>query len=143
MSELALFDTSAWIQALRKDYDPAAKSLLEKILDEDRLVILPVIKVELLAGTRSDADFRRLKSRLDAIPEIPLGQNAWEAIQELAYRLRRNGLDIPLIDTIILACAQIAGARLYHRDGHFEMANKFVRVPMTDLRHVSRSPRPS
>ncbi len=143
MSELALFDTSAWIQALRRDYDPTAKSLLEKFLDEDRLVIAPVIKVELLAGTRSEGDYLRLKSRLDAIPEIPIVKKTWEEIQELAYRLRRNGLEIPLVDTIILACAQIAGARLYHRDGHFEMANKFVRVPMTDLRRESRSPKPS
>jgi predicted nucleic acid-binding protein len=143
MNELALFDTSAWIRALRKDYDPAAKTLLEKVLDEDRLVILPIIKVELLAGTRSETDFRRLKSRLDAIPEIPLGRNAWEVIQELAYRLRRHGLEIPLVDTIILAGAKIAGARLYHRDGHFEMARAFFSLPMNDLRQGPRSPRPS
>jgi predicted nucleic acid-binding protein len=133
MNELALFDTSAWIQALRKEYDPAVKSLLEEILDEGRLVILPVIKIELLAGTRTDTDFRRLKSRLDAIPEIPLGQNAWETIQELAYRLRRQGLEIPLVDTIILAGAKISGARLYHRDRHFEMAKKHARVETSDL----------
>jgi predicted nucleic acid-binding protein len=138
MNELALFDTSAWIQALRKDYDPAVKSLLEKFLDADRLLIAPVIKVELLAGTRSEEDFLRLKSRLDAIPEIPIGKNAWETVQELAYRLRRNGLEIPLIDTIILACAQIAGARLYHRDRHFESAKKWARVDTVDLSFAIR-----
>ena len=138
MNELALFDTSAWIQALRRDYDPAVKSLLEDGLDEGRLVISPVIKVELLAGTRSEADFKRLKSRLDAIPEIPLGQNAWETIQELAHRLRRNGLEIPIIDTIILAGAKISGARLYHLDRHFELAKKHARVETRDLTAAAR-----
>ena len=133
MNEPALFDSSAWIQALRKDYDPAVKMLLEKLLDENRILITPVIKVELLAGTRSEKDFQRLKSRLDALPEIPLGQKAWEDVQKLVWRLRRVGLDVPLIDVTILVCSQIAGARLYHRDRHFELAKKYFRVEMTDL----------
>jgi len=137
MNELALFDTSAWIPILRGHCDPIAKSLLEKFLDEDRLLIAPVIKVELLAGTRSEGDYLRLKSRLDAIPEIPIGKKAWEDVQKLVWRLRRNGLDVPLVDATILVCAQIAGARLYHRDRHFELAKKYARVDTVDLSAAS------
>jgi hypothetical protein len=36
------------------------------------------------------------------------------------------------------SCAQIAGARLYHKDRHFEAANKYARIDTMDLSIAAR-----
>lgn len=126
MNSLCLVDTSVWICALRKAFVPEIKSYVEKMIDDDRIVIAPIIKLELLAGTRTKKEFSRLKSRLDALPEVAFTEELWDAAQELAFRLRRKGLAIPLIDVLIIAGARSADAVLVHQDRHFDLAAKYV-----------------
>lgn len=126
MSSLFLIDTSVWIFALRKKYIPKIKSRVKKLLGEDKVVINPIIKLELLLGTKTNKEFSHLKLRLDALPEIALSQEIWEETQKIAFELRRKGLGIPLIDIIILSCAKSSNATLVHRDRHFELAGKFL-----------------
>jgi predicted nucleic acid-binding protein len=133
MSDSAIVDTSVWIHALRKHPVPAIKSLLERLIDEDKIVMLPMIKLEILSGTRTDEEFLRLKSRLDALPVVSLSDEVWDEAERLAFRLRRKGIEIPLIDTLILACAKAAGSRLIHLDRHFEMAKKIADVRTENL----------
>lgn len=128
MDRLFLIDTSVWIYALRKDYIPKVKSYIEKLIDEDRVVINSIIKLELLAGTRTKKEFSRLKLRLDALPEIEINQVVWEAAQIMAFNLRRKGVGIPLIDIIILSSAKSSNSTLVHRDKHFKLAEKYIDI---------------
>jgi predicted nucleic acid-binding protein len=126
MDKLCLVDTSVWIYALRKAFVAGIKSYVEQLIEDDRIVIVPIIKMELLAGTRTKKEFSRLKSRLDALPEVACNERLWEISQELAFKLRRKGLAIPLVDVLIIAGAKSANAVLIHRDRHFELAAKHV-----------------
>jgi hypothetical protein len=126
MNSLCLVDTSVWIYALRKTFVPEIKSYVERMIDDDRIVIIPIIKLELLAGTRTKKEFSRLKSRLDALPEVAFNERLWDTAQELAFRLRRKGLAIPLIDILIIAGAKSSDAVLIHRDKHFDLASEHV-----------------
>jgi len=130
MNSRFLVDTSVWICALRKDYIPQIKSYIGKLLDEDRVVINSIIKLELLAGTRTKKEFSRLKLRLDALPEIEINQTIWEAAQIMAFDLRRKGIGIPLIDIIILSSGKSSNSTLVHRDKHFELAGKYLSVDL-------------
>jgi len=134
MNNLCVLDTSVWISALRKDFLPQARNLVARLIDEEQVLILPIIKLELLAGTKTRKEFSRLKMRLDALPEIEMSEGVWETAQSLAFLLRKNGLAIPLIDTIILASAKSASAMLIHNDKHFDMAKRFVGVRIENLR---------
>lgn len=130
MNNLYLIDTSVWILALRKKFDPKIKSYVEKLLGEDRIVINPIIKIELLSGTKTKKEFSKLKMRLDALPEIAMDQNIWEETQHVAFELRKKGLGLPLIDTIIFTCAKSLGCTLVHRDGHFDIAGKIIKIKL-------------
>lgn len=130
MNNLFLIDTSVWILALRKKFDPKIKSYVEKLLDEDRIVINPIIKIELLSGTRTQKEFSKLKMRLDALPEIAMDQKIWEETQKIAFKLRKKGLSLPLVDTIIVSCAKSSDCTLVHMDRHFDLAGKIIKIKL-------------
>lgn len=128
-----LIDTSVWILALRKKYDPIVKSYIERLLDEDKIIINPIVKTELLAGTKTQEEFNRLKMRLDALPEITIDQNIWEEIQKNAFRLRKKGLSLPLVDVIIISCATSSDSILVHFDKHFDLACKVIKIKLKSI----------
>jgi predicted nucleic acid-binding protein len=130
MNDRYLIDTSVWIFALRTKYVPKIKSYVERLLDEDKVVINPIIKLELLAGTKTRNEFARLKLRLDALQEIFIDQEIWEESQKIAFDLRKKGIKIPNIDIIILSCAKIHKITLVHRDKHFDLAGKILPIKL-------------
>jgi predicted nucleic acid-binding protein len=130
MNDRYLIDTSVWIFALRTKYVPKIKSYVERLLDEDKVVINPIIKLELLAGTKTRNEFARLKLRLDALQEISIDQEIWEESQKIAFDLRKKGIKIPNIDIIILSCAKIHKITLVHRDKHFDLAGKILPIKL-------------
>ncbi|MCK4932822.1 MAG: PIN domain-containing protein [Candidatus Aminicenantes bacterium] len=133
MNDRYLIDTSVWIFALRTKYVPKIKSYVERLLDKDKVVINPIIKLELLAGTKTRNEFARLKLRLDALQEIFIDQEIWEESQKIAFDLRRKGIKIPNIDIIILSCAKIHKITLVHRDKHFDLAGKILPIKLKNL----------
>jgi len=126
MSEQHLIDSSVWIFALRKKFDPKIRAYVENQIEEDRIVINPIIKLELLAGTRTEEEFNRLKLRLDSLLEIAIDETVWEESQKIAFSLRRRGIGLPLVDILIISCAKVSGSLLVHKDKHFEMAGKHI-----------------
>lgn len=66
MSSLVLIDTSVWILALRKSPLLVVRDEVEHLLAENRVAIVPIIRLELLGGTKSLDEFNRLKTRLEA-----------------------------------------------------------------------------
>jgi predicted nucleic acid-binding protein len=130
MNSLFLIDTSVWILALRKNFDAEVKAFVEKLLDEDKIIINPIIKIELLTGTKTHQEFNRLKMRLDSLPEISIDQNVWEEAQKMAFEFRKKGLVLPLVDIIIISSAKSKDCVIVHRDNHFDLAGKFIKLKL-------------
>jgi len=120
-NNLVLIDTSVWILALRKSPSPVVKDEVEHLLAENRVAIAPLIGLELLSGTKSVNDFNRLKSRLDALHQIPANEANWELATQLSFRVRQQGKVIPYTDILIGAAAIITGCLLLHADRHFDL----------------------
>jgi predicted nucleic acid-binding protein len=120
-NNLVLIDTSVWILALRKSPSPLAKDEVEHLLAENRVAIAPMIRLELLGGTKSVNEFNRLKSRLDALHQIPANEANWELATQLSFKLRQQGKVIPYTDILIGAAAIISSCLLLHADRHFDL----------------------
>ena len=119
-----LVDTSGWLFALRKDFIPKIKDRIDSLLKEDKIFIANIIKLEILGGTKTDQEFQLLKVRLDSLDLIEMDNFLWERACELAFRMRRKGLNIPYTDILIASCAMRDGSILIHADAHFDlMAN--------------------
>lgn len=124
LSEFFLVDTSAWIFALRKDFLPVIKDRIEYLLKENAIFSTGIVKLELLGGTRSESEFQRLKSRLDALDSVESDAALWDKACKLAFDLRRKGITVPYTDILIAACALKVDATLVHSDAHFDMICK-------------------
>ena len=124
-----LVDTSAWLFALRKDANPEIKSRLDTLLREDIVLITGIIKLELLGGTRTREEFSRLKSRLDALPYVPMEEPLlWDLAYEMAFDLRRKEVTIPYTDILIASAAIKEDIILLHADVHFDQVAKHSKL---------------
>lgn len=120
-SKFVLVDTSAWLFALRKDYLPEIKDRIDFLLKENLVLITGIIKLELLAGTKTELEYERLKNRLSALENIATNESLWDMACDLGSKLRRKGATIPYTDILIAACALSTGCIILHADNHFEL----------------------
>jgi tRNA(fMet)-specific endonuclease VapC len=118
---LVLIDTSVWLLSLGKSTQTVVKDRVQKLLEENRVAITPMITLEILGGAKKEEEFIRLKSRLNALHQIQLGEKDWEEAAWIAFRLRRQGKAIPYTDILIATAAIQSQALLLHADHHFGM----------------------
>jgi predicted nucleic acid-binding protein len=134
-----LVDTSAWIHALRKESVPAVKSRMDELLKDNMVVTTAMIKLEILGGTKTDKEFKRLKTYLDALEDLEISGPQWERAYELSFNLRRKGLTIPYTDVLIAACALSKDLVLMHADTHFDAISKHVGLKVESFVRAARS----
>jgi len=132
-TELILVDTSIWIASLNREGPSAIKSRLDRLLEENLIATNQMIRLELLAGTRSQEEFNRLKGRLDSLHQLQIGEAEWNQAAELAFRQRRKGKTLPYGDIIIAATAIRNRATLLHADHHFELMTEEAGLVTEDL----------
>ena len=135
---IVLVDTSVWILALRKSPLISVRDEVAHLLAENRVAIVPMVRLELLGGTRSSDEFERLKSRLDALHQIPADEANWETAAELAFKLRQRGKVIPYTDILIGAGAILADTLLLHADKHFDLMAEDTTLSVKSLVSASR-----
>jgi len=123
-----LVDTSAWLLALRKKYLPSVKERIDILLGEDRVATAGIIKLELLGGAKTESEFYRLKSRLDALFTVETDESVWERASELAFELRRQGITVPYTDILIASSALKLKASILHVDYHFDLMAKHTEI---------------
>jgi hypothetical protein len=112
-NERFLVDTSVWIFALRRDPVLEIKDRIDSLLKEDTVITTGMIKLEILAGTRTEKEYRRLKSHFDALiieemitlltccgkaPSCPVrgladcahSSSSWRTVENVANSTRRK-----------------------------------------------------
>lgn len=124
ISKPVLIDTSVWINALRKNPINSVKERVDALLEQNAVVITPIIKLELLGGTRTEVEFKRLKTRLDSLPNLKISESIWSSATKLAFELRRAGVSAPYTDILISQIAISYDAMLVHCDNHFNLISK-------------------
>ncbi len=115
---MVLVDSSAWIEALRRNGDLRVKLAVEALLDAYEAQWCSPIRLEVLGGARRE-ERTRLGHWFSVIPYRPVREEDWERGVALAWRLRDGGHDVPWLDVLISAVALHDNVRLYAVDAHF------------------------
>ena len=79
-------DSSVWIDYFRRDKSPSAP-LLAKLVRSSQAWITVIIQVELLSGTRNEAEYRMLEDRLTSIPILPETSDFWNRVAREFHRV--------------------------------------------------------
>ncbi len=115
-------DTSAW---WRFSSLPAVLAgLVKQAMDDDRLWITPIVRMEILYSTRSTSEYTVVETELDGFRILrndrAVADAAMSAVGDLAER--SDGYHrVPLADALIAAAAaEHGGIALLHRDTHFD-----------------------
>lgn len=141
-SNFFLIDTSAWIFALRRDFVPEFKDRIDYLLKENAVITTGIIKLELLGGTRTQQEFQRLKTRLDALDTVETDSALWEESYRLSFQLRRKGITVSYTDILIAACALSTDSTIVHADAHFDLMANHVSLKVESFVHIARSSSP-
>jgi predicted nucleic acid-binding protein len=120
-TQLYLVDTSVWIFALRRNAPETIRRRLGDLLDLDAVATCGLIELELLGGTRDEAEFNRLRARLSGLRRLPIEPGDWTDAARLAFDLRRLGITVPFTDALLAAIARRNGIVLLHADRDFDL----------------------
>lgn len=121
MTDIYLLDTSVWIPVLRINSLESIRKRVDQLLKENSVAIMPIVKVELLGGTKNEIEFERLNKRLSSLLFLDMNNEVWNKASKLAYDLKRNGITVPYIDIMIAATAIHHNTTLLHLDKNFDM----------------------
>ena len=120
MVERVLIDSSAFIEFFREGDSDLAETV-DQLLEARLAAVCGVVKAELLQGTRSEREFKRLGRMLDALPCLPEPDDRWSRVARLGFDLRRQGVNgVRVPDLLISVVALHADVPLLHRDAHFD-----------------------
>ena len=90
----------------------------------DTLATCAQVRLEVLYSARSADDYQQLSAELLALHQLPCSAEHFERALEVQHQLAgRGGLhhrSVKIADLIIAACAETAGATLWHYDGDFD-----------------------
>jgi predicted nucleic acid-binding protein len=114
---LIAVDTSVWVQALRSRESREA-SHLDRLLDEDA-VLLPIpVRVELLSGS-SKHGLPKLTRLLSALPVLEPRSSTWVLVLKWTEEARNRSQRFGFGDLLIGAIAAEADAPIWSLDDDF------------------------
>lgn len=88
---MILVDTSVWIDWLRKG-ERAKTILLDRLIDEEDVVLAPVVVQELLQGARGAAELAELRACFDGLPALLPTAKTYADAGSLYARCRWAGI---------------------------------------------------
>jgi predicted nucleic acid-binding protein len=116
-----LIDTSAWVEALRKDGNPAIQSQVKHVLLSGEGATCAMVMLELWNGAHGEYERSQLRRFGDAFIFLSIDEAVWKESWDFAQACRTNGLTIPSTDLLIIAVALHHNAEIIHSDKHFDM----------------------
>lgn len=127
-----LVDTSAWIDFFVRPAS-ASKRTVDRLLDEDAVLLCGIVLAELLQGIKSARELRAVRTHFDALPYAEVDRPSWELAGSLSRTHRSRGLTIPLTDMVIAALALRRDAAVLTLDPHFSAIDGLTIEPMHSI----------
>jgi hypothetical protein len=78
-----------------------------------------IIRVEVLRGMRQATERKMIETVFQLASEVHMTPAFWDQVSELAWRMDRRGVIVPVPDLAIAQCALSRDAELVSLDDHF------------------------
>jgi len=126
---MTLIDTSAWIDFLRRQGDPATKSRVAAYVEMGEAAYCGPIEFELLTGAkaREKAD---VGTALGFSTLLDFPRACWQRAAVLEQRLRTKGVTVPRDDIFVAAAALHHKIAIFSHDPHFTLMRDKGGIPL-------------
>ncbi len=125
MSQSLVFvDTSAWICFFARKGFPEIKKALSALLTENRVAVSGPVVIELLQGCRNVREKANIEDSLQGLRWLTVKDEHWSLAAHLAFKLRRKGITVSAMDTLIATLSIDYACLLLHRDHDYVFINK-------------------
>jgi predicted nucleic acid-binding protein len=127
-----IVDTSVWSLALRRGaprQTPPERELAE-LVREGRVLIAGPIRQEILSGVRASEQFKALRERLRAFPDVALEPNDYEEAAACFNRCRAKGVQGSNTDFLLCAVALRLDAGILTTDNDFDHYARILRIKL-------------
>ena len=125
---MILLETSALIEAWRKNGRADAKARVESALRSGRAALCQPVVLELSAGLRKPEEFKLLQDYLEVLPLLPVSDAVWQLAAKRGRLFRASGLTVSNFDTLIFATAEHHNANIVTIDRHFAQMREVLRT---------------
>ena len=126
-----LVDTSVWSLVLRRrvrSRDDALADKLERLIVTYRVVMIGPIRQELLSGIRTHEQYKRLRERLRAFPDLRLHPEDYELAAQFFNQCRGRGVQGSNTDFLICAAAVRRVSSVFSTDRDFEAYERILQL---------------
>ncbi len=124
MTAAVLIDTSVWVEVSRNDGDELLKSEVAGLLRNNRSAMAWPVWVELYQGARGRREEANLNGWREVSRWLEFDDACWHQAAAVARACLRAGMNVPLGDILVHACAMRHGVKILERDRHFNMIRK-------------------
>lgn len=123
-----LVDTSVWSELLRRrgPYKSDVREALADLIAAQRIVMIGPIRQELLSGIRSEKEFRDVRDKLRAFPDLEIKAEEYEQAAMYSNLCRSKGLQGSGTDFLICAVAIARKFSLFTSDRDFQLYRKYI-----------------
>lgn len=131
-----LVDSSVWSCAIRRSAPrgtPEERELAELIL-EGRVAMIGPIRQELLSGIKTSEQYRMLRDRLRAFPDLDLSHEDFEEAASCYNKCRARGVQGSNTDFLICAVAARRGFAVFTTDADFERYARVLHIKLHGAR---------
>lgn len=131
-----LVDTCVWSLALRRERynDDSVTKELAELISETRAQLIGPVRQKLLSGIKHAQQCDKLKSALQAFPDLVLDAGDYECAAEFYNLCRRKGIQGSNTDFLICAVASRRHMAIFTVDNDFNLFQDCLPVSLHHVR---------
>lgn len=121
---MTLVDSSICLAFLRKNLPQEDLHRFSQLVLDGRLAITVVIWAELYGGVRGKREDTEFQNLVTLSQMFQFTDDCWRLTGDINRACIRQGVNVPLSDIQIQACANHYKLDLWHQDQHFDLIQK-------------------
>ncbi len=130
-----IVDTDVWSEAFRKKGEKSAYvTEFQNLIQEGRVQMLGIIRMEILCGIRNEKIFNQMKRSLEAFPDKPLDTEIFVHAAKFLNLCRSKGIQGSNNDFILCACSVIWKMPILSKDKDFQSYQKLLHIELVKPR---------
>jgi predicted nucleic acid-binding protein len=128
-----LVDTDVWSEAFRKKegIESAYVKELKLLIEESRVQLIGIIRMEILCGLRSKSTFDKIESKLNVFPDRELNSAIFVLAAQFFNLCRSKGIQGSNNDFIICACSAHWGIPILSKDQDYLSYSKYLPIELS------------